>query len=108
MAEQTKENYEDLQLYRIRHSTAHIMAEAVLELYPEAKMAIGPPIETGSTTTSIWAKMRKTNRSALRQRTLRDREADEEDHRRQHISSVKCCQRIEGAGNLHRSALKRN
>ena len=30
MAEQTKEKYEDSHLYRIRHSTAHIMAEAVL------------------------------------------------------------------------------
>ena len=34
-------------LYRIRHSAAHVMAEAVLELYPEAKIAIGPPIDTG-------------------------------------------------------------
>ena len=34
-------------LYRIRHSAAHIMAEAVLELYPDAKIAIGPPIENG-------------------------------------------------------------
>ncbi len=34
-------------LYRIRHSTAHIMAEAVLRLFPDAKFAIGPPIENG-------------------------------------------------------------
>ena len=34
-------------LYRIRHSAAHVMAQAVLELYPEAKYAIGPPIENG-------------------------------------------------------------
>jgi threonyl-tRNA synthetase len=34
-------------LYRIRHSAAHVMAQAVLELYPEAKIAIGPPIENG-------------------------------------------------------------
>lgn len=34
-------------LYRIRHSTAHVMAQAVLELYPDAKIAIGPPIENG-------------------------------------------------------------
>lgn len=31
----------------IRHSTAHIMAEAVLEMFPEAKIAIGPSIENG-------------------------------------------------------------
>ncbi len=35
------------QLYKIRHSLAHVMAQAVLELYPEAKIAIGPPIDTG-------------------------------------------------------------
>ena len=34
-------------LYRLRHSTAHVMAEAVLELFPEAKLGIGPPIENG-------------------------------------------------------------
>ena len=34
-------------LYKIRHSAAHVMAQAVLELYPEAKYAIGPPIENG-------------------------------------------------------------
>ncbi|MEM7125411.1 MAG: threonine--tRNA ligase [Chloroflexota bacterium] len=35
------------QLYKIRHSAAHVMAQAVMELYPEAKFAIGPPIDTG-------------------------------------------------------------
>ena len=34
-------------LYKLRHSAAHVMAEAVLDLYPEAKIAIGPPIENG-------------------------------------------------------------
>ena len=41
------EQYEESELYRIRHSAAHVMAEAVLEFYPEAKLAIGPPIEDG-------------------------------------------------------------
>ncbi len=31
----------------MRHSASHIMAEAVLSLFPEAKLAIGPPIENG-------------------------------------------------------------
>jgi len=34
-------------LHRLRHSAAHIMAEAVLEMFPEAKIGIGPPIDTG-------------------------------------------------------------
>ena len=33
--------------YRLRHSAAHVMAQAVLELFPEGKIAIGPPIEDG-------------------------------------------------------------
>jgi len=37
----------DDQLFRIRHSAAHVMAEAVLEIFPDAKLAIGPPIEDG-------------------------------------------------------------
>lgn len=32
-------------LYKIRHSAAHVMAQAVLELFPDAHIAIGPPIE---------------------------------------------------------------
>jgi threonyl-tRNA synthetase len=34
-------------LYRLRHSTAHVLAQAVQELFPEAKKTIGPPIEDG-------------------------------------------------------------
>ncbi|MBC7527047.1 MAG: threonine--tRNA ligase [Chthonomonadaceae bacterium] len=35
------------ELYRLRHSTAHLLAEAVGELFPGVKYAIGPPIEDG-------------------------------------------------------------
>ena len=31
----------------LRHSTAHVMAQAVQQLYPDAKLGIGPPIENG-------------------------------------------------------------
>jgi len=41
----TTRNPEALQVYR--HSTAHLLAAAVLELFPETKLGIGPPIETG-------------------------------------------------------------
>lgn len=43
----SEERYEESQLYKIRHSTAHVMAEAMLERFPDAKIAIGPPIEDG-------------------------------------------------------------
>jgi threonyl-tRNA synthetase len=43
-----KEEYEKSELYRMRHSAAHVMAQAVMEMFPgEAKIAIGPPIEDG-------------------------------------------------------------
>jgi threonyl-tRNA synthetase len=41
------ESYESSRLYRLRHSAAHLMAQAVTELFPGARLAIGPPIETG-------------------------------------------------------------
>jgi threonyl-tRNA synthetase len=47
MSDQPEERYEDSQLYRIRHSAAHVMAQAVLEFYPETKYTIGPPVENG-------------------------------------------------------------
>jgi threonyl-tRNA synthetase len=31
----------------LRHSTAHVMAQAVTDLFPDAKWAIGPPVENG-------------------------------------------------------------
>ena len=34
-------------LFRIRHSSAHVMAQAVLELFPDGKYTIGPAIEDG-------------------------------------------------------------
>jgi len=34
-------------LYVLRHSTAHLLAEAARRLYPGTKIAIGPPIESG-------------------------------------------------------------
>ena len=37
----------DEQLFRMRHSAAHVLAEAVLEMFPDAKYAIGPPIDNG-------------------------------------------------------------
>lgn len=49
MSNQPKERYEESELYKIRHSAAHVMAQAVSELFEpgQAKIAIGPPIENG-------------------------------------------------------------
>ncbi|NSW51701.1 MAG: threonine--tRNA ligase [Anaerolineae bacterium] len=47
MAAELQNEYEQSELYRVRHSTAHVMAQAVLALFPEAKFAIGPAIQDG-------------------------------------------------------------
>jgi threonyl-tRNA synthetase len=41
----TSRNPEALEVYR--HSTAHLLAAAVLELFPETKLGIGPPTDSG-------------------------------------------------------------
>lgn len=47
MSDESRQKYEQSDLYRIRHSLAHIMAQAVVEMFPEAKYTIGPPVENG-------------------------------------------------------------
>jgi threonyl-tRNA synthetase len=42
----TEEKHDD-RLHKLRHSVSHVMAQAVLEKFPEGKVAIGPPIENG-------------------------------------------------------------
>jgi threonyl-tRNA synthetase len=41
----TKDSPEGLEV--LRHSTAHAMAQAILELYPGSKLTLGPPIDDG-------------------------------------------------------------
>jgi threonyl-tRNA synthetase len=44
----SEEHHEEEEfLHRLRHSAAHVMAQAVLEKFPDGQIAIGPPIENG-------------------------------------------------------------
>jgi threonyl-tRNA synthetase len=43
----TRDSSDPDALYVLRHSAAHLLAEAVRRLYPGVKIAIGPPIENG-------------------------------------------------------------
>src|SRR3954463_8449734 len=43
----TRDSSDPDALYVLRHSSAHLLAEAVRRLYPDVKIAIGPPIENG-------------------------------------------------------------
>src|SRR5712692_4277544 len=42
-----KADHGDEKLYALRHSTAHVMAGAVLDLFPGAKFGFGPPVQDG-------------------------------------------------------------
>lgn len=43
----SQENKIDEQLHKVRHSMSHVMAEAVLQMFPKAQIAIGPAIDNG-------------------------------------------------------------
>jgi threonyl-tRNA synthetase len=47
IAKHTERDEREERLYRIRHSAAHLMAEAVQDLWPGTKLAFGPPIQDG-------------------------------------------------------------
>ena len=38
---------EELEIYRLRHSLAHVLATAVLELRPGTALGFGPPVDNG-------------------------------------------------------------
>ena len=63
-------------LQRMRHSAAHVMAEAVQDLFPGARFAIGPAIEDGFY--YEWS-----YRVRSRPKTSRHRGADAREHRGQ-------------------------
>jgi threonyl-tRNA synthetase len=43
----SEQKHQEELLHRLRHSAAHVMAQAVLDKFPAGKIAIGPPIESG-------------------------------------------------------------
>jgi threonyl-tRNA synthetase len=47
VAKESPKSEKSERLYRIRHSAAHLMAEAVQDLFPGTHLAFGPPIEDG-------------------------------------------------------------
>src|ERR1700759_5162866 len=50
MAEERKsleQRHQMSDLERLRHSTAHVLATAILRIWPEAQFAAGPPVENG-------------------------------------------------------------
>jgi threonyl-tRNA synthetase len=81
--------YRQSHLYRVRHSAAHVMADAVQEIFPDAELAIGPPIDDGfyydfrlprSLTTEDLADLEERMRRIIAtdvpfERTFMDREA---------------------------------
>jgi threonyl-tRNA synthetase len=71
-------NERDLELATMRHSAAHLMAEAVQELIPEVKFAIGPAIENGFYyDMDLPRPLTPDDLASIEESMLRHREADE-------------------------------
>ena len=47
MEDHDQQGHENDKLFKIRHSLAHVLAQAVLQVRPKAKLAFGPAIDTG-------------------------------------------------------------
>lgn len=47
MADREKRVKESIKDYELKHSAAHVLADAMKRLYPSCTLAIGPPLETG-------------------------------------------------------------
>ena len=84
----------------LRHSTAHVMAQAVQELFPDAKLGIGPPIENG-----FYYDF--DVETAVRARGPReDRDPDAQDHQGEPALPAPADLRRRGAGRAGRRALQ--
>ncbi len=78
MANTDNQHGEVADIWKQRHTAAHVLAQAVLEMMPEAKLAIGPPIDDGfyydfdlprsltpDDLTEIESRMRRIKKEAL-------------------------------------------
>ena len=100
-------------LYKIRHSLAHVMAQAILQLRPNAKLAFGPPVDTGcyydflfdtpltpEDFTDIEKRMRKiiAERQVFEERKLGIREAIDYLKSQQQNFKVEYCEELVSRG----------
>ena len=94
-------------LSRLRHSAAHILAQAVLELFPESQLAIGPAIKDGfyydfdrtepfteKDLSQLEDKMRQIikEKQAFDQRSVPKSEAEQFFRKTKHNDGLRSCQ----------------
>lgn len=94
--EQQTKDYSLLQ--RLRHSAAHLMASAVKELHPEAKLAIGPAIETGFYYDFDVAKSFSEEDLAQIEAKMREIAAKDEPFEKQVVSKAEAKKLLESLG----------
>ena len=82
----------------IRHDAAHVMATAVMELYPGTKISIGPPIENGFYYDFEFPEGVKVTDEDL----ARDRGADAGAHRRRRAIRAHRCRAVRGRSSASR------
>lgn len=76
----------------LRHSTAHIMAEAVLELYPNAQFGIGPAIEDGFYYDIELDQSLSTDDFAAIEAVMQRIASEQRDFTREEVSKERACE----------------
>src|SRR2546421_1569595 len=89
----------------LRHSTAHLLAEAVRRLYPGVKVAIGPPIENGFYYDfELPEPIREEDLERIETEIQRELEEGRE-WTRQEVSADEARRRVEGEGEPYKGEL---
>jgi len=95
-------------LYKLRHSLAHILAQAVLEVRPEAKLAFGPPVDTGFYYDFDFGDTPLSERDFQDIENRMRRIVKEKQPFEQHFKSVdEACAMLEGSGQTYKTEYAR-
>jgi threonyl-tRNA synthetase len=104
----TKQSEDPDALYVLRHSTAHLLAEAVLRLHPGVKIAIGPPIEDGFYYDFEFPEPISEDELAAIEDEIRREIADGREWRREEISREDAVARFEAEGQPYKVELAKD
>ena len=89
-------------LYLIRHSAAHVMAEAITRLYPETRLAYGPPVEQGFYYDLELEHKLSTDDLARVEAEMRKIIAEDRPFTRYELEQAAACRKLEAEGNPYK------
>src|SRR5579863_3974082 len=88
----------DESLYRMRHSLAHILAEAVLQVRPKAQLGFGPPIRTGFYYDMLLEEpLAETDLPDIEKR-MRKIIQEKQEFKREDLPKIEALKKLEGMG----------